>query len=300
MMPSSPVSLYKSTSQLLCCRHAMTPQTYSEFFFSGLRVMADMPHIQTVLGPEQAAPNALKASARYNVLRGLARRRRRRTRTSPSPAPFMTYEAEKAPPPTSSRKQRRASIIDLPARLLGRMLQSMPDAWSLPGAASDRTRHAETEVYLSRASTSYKIADPFGTSPCSSSFFTVDYAEEVLPPVANANAAPPPRRIPNQRRRSVFEPIQHLRLPIPRMRRHSTQSLPAPATVPVTVSVARPARSLQIQTDRVRLRPRVLDEEDVLSSTWSADSDLEHDGAPDPVGLMDWRQFHADLLREEL
>ncbi|KAJ7191340.1 hypothetical protein GGX14DRAFT_407277 [Mycena pura] len=289
----------------------MTPQTYSEFFFSGLRVMADMPHIQTVLGPEQAAPNALKASARYNVLRGLARRRRRRrTRPSPSPAPFMTYEAEKAPPPTSSRKQRRASIIDLPARLLGRMLQSMPDAWSLPGAASDRTRHAETEVYLSRASTSsYKIADPFGTSPCSSSFFTVDYAEEALPPVANANAAVPPRRIPNQRRRSVFEPIQHLRLPIPRTRRHSTQSLPAPATVPVTVSVARPSRpsralqaSLQIQTDRdrVRLRPRVLDEEDVLSSTWSADSDLEHDGAPDPVGSMDWRQFHADLLREEL
>jgi hypothetical protein len=55
---------------------------------------------------------------------------------------------------TSTRKQRRTSIVDLPSRLLGRMINST-DTWSLPDKA-DRVRRSEDNA----AHSSTRLARP--------------------------------------------------------------------------------------------------------------------------------------------
>ncbi|KAJ7503307.1 hypothetical protein B0H11DRAFT_2222595 [Mycena galericulata] len=258
-----------------------TNRTYSEFFSSGLRAMAGTSHRRSISGhssPIPSAPSpALKSSGRYNVLRTLARR----TRTSSSPVPpFMPSEKST----TSQRHQRRSSIVDLPARLLGRMTRS-PDTWSLLDQNTmNQTRQSVDAIYFPRNSSYQKntpIIDPFDASPNSSSFF-IDCIEPTI-----SIATPSPQRPQSfLLLRESTKPLSYLRFPLRRERPRSVQSMPLPS---------------QSRRSSFQYRPPSRDKYD---SSWALEEEEERwnedaEETHDPAANIDWRQFHTDLLHEE-
>ncbi|KAJ6489062.1 hypothetical protein C8R45DRAFT_929755 [Mycena sanguinolenta] len=252
-----------------------TNRTYSEFFSSGLRAISGT---SPSLGSSPAPPNVLKSSGRYNVLRGLSKR----ARTLSSPTSAVTPVDMKI----STRKQRRTSIIDIPSRLLGRMMNTT-DTRSLPDQAHDRIRRSEDSAYDPSNSSSYEkippVIDPFDASPSSNSFF-IDYVESPI-------LIPTPSQ--TQRRQSFLflgEPTKtSLGFTLRRPRPTSIQSMPLPSQSRRSSFQYHP-----INRDKYD-RSWALEEEETLSPAWSEDSEELHD----PAASIDWRQFHNDLLHED-
>ncbi|KAJ7732193.1 hypothetical protein B0H16DRAFT_181947 [Mycena metata] len=289
-------------------RHPMatpTNRTYSEFFASGLRAMSGTSNRGPFAGSASPVPpstpsNALNSSGRYNVLRSLARRSR--TMSSPTSASM----SENTTPTTSTRHKRRSSIVDLPARLLERMKPS-PDTCS---KSSDR---AQAAPYLPRNSTSYEkirpVIDPFDASPSSSSFF-IDLVETDITPssVSIPPPAPPLRRAQSHRPQSFLllgEPTKisaYLPSPLRRARPVSIQSMPLPRSRPSQSRRSsfqfRPASSEREKHDRAWALQEDEDADSDLtfSPGWSDDVGEVND----PAATIDWRQFHIDLLIEDL
>ncbi|KAJ7239390.1 hypothetical protein B0H12DRAFT_80903 [Mycena haematopus] len=264
-------------------RHAMAPQTnrtYSEFFSSGLRAISGTSPSSGYSSPVVPPPslNALKSSGRYNVLRGLSRR----TRAFSSPtSPFTPLDTT-----ISARKQRRTSIVDLPSRLLGRMMNST-DTWSLPDKDHDRVRRSEDSAHGPGNSSSYEkirpVIDPFDASPYSTSVF-MDYIET---PISI------PRPSQTQRPQSFLllgEPTKtSFGFNLYRPRPTSIQSMPLPS------QSRRSSLQYHPMTRDKHDLSWALEEEETLSPAWSEDAEELHD----PAASIDWRQFHNDLLHED-
>ncbi|KAJ7629690.1 hypothetical protein DFH06DRAFT_1140904 [Mycena polygramma] len=265
-----------------------TNRTYSDFFSSGLRAMSGMSYGRPASGysspviPSTPA-RALKSSGRYNVLRTFARR----PRTSSSPVYVSNFSPSENTTTTSTRKQRRSSIMNLSSRLLGRMLHAA-DTSSLADKVNDDLARRSDALYTPRSSSSYEkirpsVDDPFGASPYSSSFF-IDYIE--TPPVSIT----PPR---TQRPQSFLllgehtKKLESLRFPLRRQRPTSIQSMPLPSHSRRSSFQYRPASRDKFD------RSWALEEEE---PTWS-DWDVEE--PRDPAADIDWRQFHNDLLHED-
>ncbi|KAJ7765847.1 hypothetical protein DFH07DRAFT_955518 [Mycena maculata] len=256
-----------------------TNRTYSEFFSSGLRAMAGTSYRRPYSGSSSPIipANALKSSGRYNMLRNFARR----ARTSSSPTSFTPSENSM----TSTRQQRRSSIVDLPSRLIWRMTRS-PDS---SDKNNDRTRQSYDGSYFDRDSTSYEkmtsIIDPFDASPNSSSFF-IDFVEPPIPV-----AKPPPQR--PQSFLILGEPTKtqsYLRFPLRRERPSSIQSMPLPSqSRRSSFQYCPPSR------DKYDRSWALEEEEESPSPTWIEDVDEMHD----PAANIDWRQFHVDLLHHD-
>jgi len=190
------------------------------------------------------------------------------------------------------KQQRRSSIVALPSRLLGRMMNS-PDTWSLPDNA---VRRSEDALYTPRSSSSYeKIRpdiDPFDASPNSKSFFIdFDYVETPPTPVSRA---PPPRAQRAQSFLLLGEPTKtasFINLPARRRARPtSIQSMPLPRPSQSRRSSLQYAPMSRDKYDR----SWALEEEETFSPAWSDAEELH-----DPAATIDWRQFHNDLLHED-
>jgi len=271
-----------------------TNRTYSEFFSSGLRAISGTSRSKPSSGysspiiPSNTPPaNALKSSGRYNVLRGLSRR----TRTSSSPTSAFT--PSELTTTSTSRHSRRTSIVDLPSRLLGRMMNST-DTWTLPDKATDRVRRSDDAAYIPRNSSSYEkirpvsVIDPFDGSPHSTSFF-IDYVETTMP---ISIPTPPPPQTQRPRPQSFLllgEPkTTYLSFPLRRPRPTSIQSMPLPSQSRRSSFQYRP-------TSRDKYdRSWALEEEETPSPAWSEDAEDD-----DPAATIDWRQFHNDLLHDD-
>ncbi|KAJ6615891.1 hypothetical protein B0H10DRAFT_42335 [Mycena sp. CBHHK59/15] len=198
-------------------------RSYSEFFSSGLRAIAATTYRRPssvysthgIPGPSSSTvPNALKTSRRYSVLRNLARR----TRTSSLSVSLIVPDTT-----TTTRKDRRSSIVGFPSRLLGRIANSA-DSRSL---SIDRAPRQSTEEIIHRPR-NYKshekcgpTIDPFDSSPFSSSFFTdcMD-TPSLIPP-----------RIPQSFLLLGESSTRHSYLHFPRRRERpmSVQSMPLPS-----------------------------------------------------------------------
>ncbi|KAF7327262.1 hypothetical protein MKEN_00303600 [Mycena kentingensis (nom. inval.)] len=207
--------------------------TYSEFFSSGLR--AGGASRSTNTGPSRARAdsptpaNAVKASARYNILRGLARRASSTRSVSVSPRPPSLVPVRLVPvagPPLHRR--RRSSLIELPARLLhlGRRPSSSMsirsvDAWSLleapatasTAAATPATAHSDGTYLIRNHSIAansnahvprprprphtgvdeWEKIDPFGAS--AASFFSLEVEEQIRTPRAAPTSQIKTRRL---------------------------------------------------------------------------------------------------------
>ncbi|KAJ7471032.1 hypothetical protein FB451DRAFT_1399778 [Mycena latifolia] len=266
-----------------------TNRTYSEFFSSGLRAMAGASYRRPCSGYSSPI-HALKSSARYNVLRNLARRTRSSSPPTSTPTPTPMPTSIPSHDTTFTRKRRRSSIVDLSSRLFGRVTSA--DTWSLPSQTGDRSRRSEDGIYQSRNSASSHekprpIIDPFDASPNSSSFF-IDWVDSPV----SIPTPPRPRRHRPQRPQSflLLEPTKsHLRFPLGRGRCNSVQSMPLP-------SQSRRSSFQYCAPSRDKYdRSWALEEEETLSPTWIEDIPE----ARDPAANIDWRQFHNDLLREE-
>ncbi|KAJ7690786.1 hypothetical protein B0H14DRAFT_3175740 [Mycena olivaceomarginata] len=257
-----------------------TNRTYSEFFSSGLRAISGGAYSRPSTGtssPRISSPpvNALKSSGRYNVLRGISRR----ARTSSSPTSPMTPPIDTTT--TSTRKQRRTSIVDLPSRLLGRMINSD----RLPGPCLTRPTGYEKIR---------PITDPFDASPYTGSFF-IDYVETPV------SIPTPPRsrsRSQTQRPQSFLllgEPTQtktpYLGFSLRRPRPTSIQSMP----LPLSQSRRSSFQYHPMSRDKYDDRSWALEEEETPSLVWSEDAEAPHD----PAASIDWHQFHNDLLHED-
>ncbi|KAJ7683302.1 hypothetical protein B0H14DRAFT_3535269 [Mycena olivaceomarginata] len=169
----------------------------------------------------------------------------------------------------------RTSIVDLPSRLLGRMINST-DTWSLPDKA-DRVRRSEDNA--AHSSTSYEkirpITDPFDASPYTGSFF-IDYVET---PSFLLLGEPTQTKTPYlgfSLRRPRPTSIQSMPLPLSQSRRSSFQYHP-------------------MSRDKYDDRSWALEEEETPSLVWSEDAEAPHD----PAASIDWHQFHNDLLHDE-
>ncbi|KAF7335465.1 hypothetical protein MVEN_02199900 [Mycena venus] len=292
--PAHPSIKTSQDSQSL--RHAMATQTnrsYSEFFSSGLRAMSGMSYsskpssgYSSPIIPPGTPPNAaLKSSGRYNVLRSLSRR----PRTSSSPTSAFT--PSEITTSAARKHQRRTSIVDLPSRLLGRMMNSTTDTWSLPDKAHDRVRRSEDAPYSTRNSSSYEkirpVIDPFDASPYSSSFF-IDYVETT--PVS---ISPPPQTQRPQSFLLLGEPTKttYLGFSLRRPRPTSIQSMPLPSQSQSRRSSLQYRPMSRDKYDR----SWALEEEEAPSPAWSDDAEEMND----PAANIDWRQFHNDLLHED-
>ncbi|KAJ7052016.1 hypothetical protein C8F01DRAFT_1262243 [Mycena amicta] len=314
-----------------------TISSYSEFFSSGLRAMSGgSPHNRSGSRSSTESPtNALKASARYNVLRGLARRSSTSAKapSSPSsPATSISVSSPLAPAALVSKStqpdhRRRSSLIDIPARIFGRrMSSSPPETWSLPDAPGNkqRERHQSTGsidqdgVYLIR---NYEKVDPFGSSPYSSSFFTVELEVDVEEVPAPTPTPARPRRLslmnfhlgesprlslsPLQRNGTTktHSPNQNQNQKENQKQQSRARRLSLPAAPFSRSPSSRPTLN-HTRSDRYdRAWPVMrLDEhedEDELDRDYRRRHEHEHD----PVGAIDWRQFHAEipvLLYEEV
>ncbi|KAJ7149843.1 hypothetical protein C8R43DRAFT_500895 [Mycena crocata] len=263
-----------------------TNRSYSEFFSSGLRAMSGTSYRRPFSSGHSSPivpstpPSALKSTGPYNVLRNLARRSR--TFSSPLSSPLTPSEHTTT---TSTRKQRRSSIINLPSRLLERMTQSI-DARTLPDQTRDRSPKLDEEP---RNSTGYEknrpIVDPFDASPTSTSFF-IDFDTPV--------SIPPPR---SQRPQSFLllgetaRSPSYIRFPRRRERPSSVQSMPLPSRAHSRRSSYQYRPPSRDKYDR----SWALEEEETPSPTWIEDVEERHD----PAANIDWRQFHNDLLHEE-
>ncbi|KAJ7692149.1 hypothetical protein B0H17DRAFT_1200726 [Mycena rosella] len=257
-----------------------TNRTYSEFFSSGLRAMAGTSYRRSFSGCSlpavPTAPNALKSSARYNVLRNLARR----TRSSSSPtSSFMPSDDTTSS--STTRHRRRSSIVDISSRLFARMTHSV-DSWSL---TTDPSRQSDNDSCNSPSyEKNHPIIDPFDASPNSSSFFIDCVETPVFVPTS------PPRRQRPQSFLLLGEPTKPLlRFPLRRERRNSVQSMPLPCQSRRSSLQYRPPSRDKYD------RSWALEEEETPSPTWI--EDVEE--ARDPAANIDWRQFHIDLLSEE-
>ncbi|KAJ7183629.1 hypothetical protein C8R46DRAFT_517686 [Mycena filopes] len=276
-----------------------TNRTYSDFFASGLRAMSGTSYRPFSGSASPSSSKALNSSGRYNVLRSLARRSR--TMSSPT-TPSMS---ENTTTMTSTRHKRRSSIVNLPARLLERMMPS-PDTCSQSGKSS---RRSDDVVNTPRNSTSYEkirpVIDPFDASPDSSSFFIDFDFVETLPSSVSINPPPtPPRAHSKHRQRPqsfllLGDPAKgssYLRLPLRRERPSSVQSMP-----PLPSQSRRSSLSFQYRPpsrDKYDRSWALEEEEDsdlAFSPGWSDDVAQVHD----PAATIDWRQFHTDLLHED-
>ncbi|KAJ7035314.1 hypothetical protein C8F04DRAFT_536021 [Mycena alexandri] len=276
-----------------------TNRTYSDFFASGLRAMSGMSYRGPFASSASPVPpstpsNALNSSGRYDVLRSFARRSR--TMSSPTSASMFEYTT----PTTSTRHKRRSSIVDLPARLLGRM-PPCSDICSMPSKSSDRAQNAHN---LPLNSTSYEkirpVIDPFDASPYSSSFF-IDFVETTPSPVSIPT--PTPRRAHNQRQRPqsfllLGEPTKissYLHLPFRRERPSSIQSMPLPRPSQSRRSSFQYRPPSSDKYDRSWALEEEEDSDLSFSPGWSDDVEAVYD----PAATIDWRQFHNDLLHED-
>ncbi|KAF7317288.1 hypothetical protein HMN09_00464300 [Mycena chlorophos] len=211
---------------------------YSEFLSSGLRGVSSVPqHLRkrvnsnassssrsasgTTSASASSTGNTSKNSARYNILRGLARRSSTRSDSSPAPTPkpkplSMGAPVEHIAPAPSAKakgnKSRRMSLVELPIRVLTTR-RGLAAELDTPGTGSrhiGRSGHGrkhnpgqpeDEEVYLFGDD---KI-DPFHASPYSSSFFTVEVDVDVDDddaPTSGPQAPSAPSR--HQRRLSLL------------------------------------------------------------------------------------------------
>ncbi|KAJ7266588.1 hypothetical protein C8J57DRAFT_1328259 [Mycena rebaudengoi] len=242
--------------------------TYSEFFSSGLRAMAGTSYRRpsSVCSTSNSSTSSPRNPSRYSMLRNLARRSR-----TPSLSSNLSHDDT-----TSTRRERRSSILGLPSRLLDRFA-NIPDVSEKtddhPQRSSDRLVRRNTFGYENKR----PVIDPFDASPTSTSFFVDRDA-----PIA---------------RRDSFMLVAE-----PAAQRHSYFHFPRRRKSPASIH----SLPLMPQSRRSSFQYRppswdkydpswALQEEEDSTLSWSP----YPEEVPDPAAHIDWRQFHIDLLHEE-